>query len=1105
MTRTSAVRPSVRRPKVNPRRPQLALQILETREVPAHNLTIVAGTTDTNILIGPGNGPTVTIFTKGNDAQLSIGTLQAELKDSSVQHLIVTTDVKNGQAGSQAGNIVWDVGTAGSLDFTGFGTGKTLSFQTVSGTNAVGNMTLTGVQFNSNGDQISLDFDSSAANGDITFQSGAMGSVELHSSAVKDVSINAGTGTFSYTDSNNSTPADVGGSFTIAAGPVNVSLIDPITAQAPISVTADGDITLASGSALSGVGDLTLSATGMVSASNAALADSGGAISVSGTVVSLDQIGFTASNGLSVSGTTSVAATNGIFSVAGAVTFTGGSVTLTNINLPSFGTVGDVTVSGTTVNLANASITSDRDISVTGTDISTNGVTLSAGRNLSVAGPVSMTGFLDAEANGATSFTGAINGTADLTVSAGSTVTVGQNIGAVTPLNSLTLLQGDMEMGSHNISANQVTVSQSFNPLQATLGMNGTLAGTLSVFAKGTIAPGGSNAVGTLNVTGGVQLNGGTLAVDFGVGLSDQLLASSVTIGPNSRLGGGQGTGQAPPLAIVINTSPGAVFGTFQNAPPGVPVLVGNDAVTATYTTNQVILTPFVPAGGATSVAAGVDADGTGFKATLTGGGQVITGTDWQGQSFLVARNTTAASRLSIVTTANASSGVVEFPAGVLVSGPLAAFSAPSVNIGTQFRASGAVISATFRDFLNSDGATGAAFGGTPAQLTSITARNLFGSVKVGGTLTSLKVARVLGAITGVPFPETTAVSAAAIGRVTALSVATNFVAPGAIGTITVVQDIVGDVTGTSLASLSAGSLSGDVTTTGAVTSLKTTNAYNGTITAGSVGKFQSGGGSANIQSVGAVGSITGKGEVPFQLELSASSVGAIKVDGSLLGDGIANGPDWNVTVGITSLTAGSIAAVDVKAKFIGTIAVKGNSAIGLSGDISHSTFTLTGNNGTGSALTNLTAKGNVMNCRFDVQDGNVGAVTVGRFHHSQLYLNYTPGADFTLGSFGAKKHTLTSFKTTALPTIDPNLPLQWAFKDSEIAADTIGTVTLSGLKTNNGGTPFGIKFQTAVTSVIVMKADVTNAPNLPLGVALTPDKTPPYTALAGDFFFIKV
>ncbi|HEX3148908.1 MAG TPA: hypothetical protein VHR66_12575, partial [Gemmataceae bacterium] len=99
----------------------------------------------------------------------------------------------------------------------------------------------------------------------------------------------------------------------------------------------------------------------------------------------------------------------------------------------------------------------------------------------------------------------------------------------------------------------------------------------------------------------------------------------------------------------------------------------------------------------------------------------------------------------------------------------------------------------------------------------------------------------------------------------------------------------------------------------------------------------------------------------------------------------------------------------------------------------------------------------------------------------------------------------LTSFKTTALPTADPANPLNWAFADSEICADTIGSVTLSGLKTANSGSSFGIKSRSAGTTVVVMKADVTNAPGLPLGSALTPDKTSPYTALAGDFFFLNV
>lgn len=1085
----------------------MTVEQLESREVPAHNLTIVAGTTDSNIQIHPpgSNSTSVTVFTDGNDAQLSLGTLQNLLQRSDLQHLIVTTDVKNGQPGTQAGNIVWNATTAGSLDFSGFGTGKTLTFETVSGTNAVGDITFTGVQFNSTGDQISLEFDTSAVNGDVTFQSGGMGTVELHPIAVRDFSVDAGTGTFSYTDSNNATPADVGASFTVAAGPVTINMTNGISAQGLMSVTAGGNLGLGNGTSLAAIdGALTLSATGTFGASTATL-EGGGGISISGTGVTLAQIAFTTSDGLSVMGSTSVSVTNSTFDVGGAISFTGGSVTLSNMNLGLLTPVDDVTVTGTNVGISNATINSSRDISITGTDISTNSVTLLAGRNLSVAGPLTIGNFLDAEAVGAVSFTGSVNGNADLILSAGSTLTFGQNIGATTPLSSLNILQGDMELGTHNLSSSQVIVGQPFSLIEATLGLTGTLTGNVNVNATGNLAPGGLGTVGTMNVIGSVSFNGGDLAVDFGAGTFDQLIASSVFIGAGSQLGGGLGTGQAPPLAIVVNTSPGNIFGTFENAPAGTPVLVGTDAVTATYTTNQVLITPFVPVGGATAVAVGVDADATGFKAVLVGGGQVITGTDWQGQQFVVARNTTALSALTVVTTANASGGVVEFPGGVLVSGPLAKFYAPTINIGTQFRVLGAVTSAVFRDFLNSDGATGLQFGGVPAQLTSISARNLFGSVKVGSTLSSLKVARALGTSLGVPFPQPSTVSAPKIVKVTALSAATDFVSAAGIGTIAVVRDLFGNVTGTGLAALTARNMTGDVTITGAVLSLKTTETYNGTITAGTVTKFQAAGGVADIRSAGAIGSITGKGELPLQLELSATSVGAIKVDAALIGDGASDGPDWNVTNGIASLTAGSIADLDVKAKFIGAISVKGYSPIGLSGDILSSNFTLTGNNGTGSALTTMTAKGNVKNSRFDIQDGNVGAVTVGRFYSSQLYLNYTPGADFTVGSFGTKKHTLTSFKTTAVPTIDPNHPLQWAFKDSEIAASSIGAVTLSGLKTDNGGNGFGIKTQGGATTVIVLKADVTNDPDLKLGVALTPDKNPPYTALAGDFFFVNV
>jgi hypothetical protein len=178
-----------------------------------------------------------------------------------------------------------------------------------------------------------------------------------------------------------------------------------------------------------------------------------------------------------------------------------------------------------------------------------------------------------------------------------------------------------------------------------------------------------------------------------------------------------------------------------------------------------------------------------------------------------------------------------------------------------------------------------------------------------------------------------------------------------------------------------------------------------------------------------------------------------------------------------------------------------------LGGDISFSRFTLTGF-GTlfGFALKSLTAKGRVEGTRFDVQFGNVGPVTVGRFYFSQLYLNYTPDEALPFnegGSFGFG-FRLASFRTTARPTADPTNPFHWAFKGSEIAASSIGTVTLTGLSTDNFGEAFGIKEQSRGSIVKVLAADGDFPPNL-LRVALTPDSTAPYDPIAGDFFFINV
>ena len=136
------------------------------------------------------------------------------------------------------------------------------------------------------------------------------------------------------------------------------------------------------------------------------------------------------------------------------------------------------------------------------------------------------------------------------------------------------------------------------------------------------------------------------------------------------------------------------------------------------------------------------------------------------------------------------------------------------------------------------------------------------------------------------------------------------------------------------------------------------------------------------------------------------------------------------------------------------------------------------------------------------MQSGNVKSVKVGRFLNSNLYLDYTAGATFSTGTFNtASTHTLGSFSTTAATGKDPTNPGNWAFANSQIAADTIKSIRLTGLRTGNGGNEFGIAFRTAGGSVQTKSADVDDPINLPLNTNLTPSAG----ALSGDFFFLDL
>lgn len=227
---------------------------------------------------------------------------------------------------------------------------------------------------------------------------------------------------------------------------------------------------------------------------------------------------------------------------------------------------------------------------------------------------------------------------------------------------------------------------------------------------------------------------------------------------------------------------------------------------------------------------------------------------------------------------------------------------------------------------------------------------------------------------------------------------------------------------------------------------------------------------------------------------ITANAVGAVKVGGTLF-SGL---PGWDVAAGIASISAADIQGLSVFAGSIGTLTTTGSTPLHLAGDIAFSIFTLTGSTG-GVAMKTLTAKGTVRNSQFNVNAGSVSAVTVGRFIDSQLYLHYTPGTDFTNGTFGGQE-TLSKFTTTAKVLGDAANPLNWAFAGSQVAAPTLGTVRLSGLKTDNGGAAVGFKFATAGGSVQTTAADDAA---VPLKTNLTPDLDGDPTELAGDFFYV--
>ena len=548
-----------RRPSKFVRRSRLSIEGLEDRAVPANTLNVVGDILqETNINVSPLTAGTITISTTGGNAAVSLETLQNALTNPQATRVVVTTAVAaGGTNANQIGEINWDASLEGSLDFTGFGAGKTLTFRTVDGTNATGSITLTAVAFLNAGtdDRISLEFDSSAVNGDVTFRDDGFTTVVYSAESVNNLTVTAGTGAFSFLDTGfNIGGADAAGAVSISAGPIlithqgdmsagtamtiagddifisdgaglfanlNVTVTGATSVELGNSsgVTADGNASIAApqvnaqSAFLAPTGDLTVTSSGIVNLFGTQVTP-GGNLLISGATVESSFGTLSAGGNVVVTGTTEVTLDLATVSGGGGVSLTGGATTLTGTTISG---LGDVTVTGTTTDLNFSTVFADGDILVSGTSVNLDSSALVTAADLTVAGAVTIGNSVSLEApEGAILVTGTMDGAADVFVLAGTTATFQQDVGATSPLNSIEFGSGLVGLGSNDLAAATVSVGSLSTTSEATLSGGVTITGNVFVNSTGNLAPGGLGVAGITTVLGNVNFDGGDFAVDFG-------------------------------------------------------------------------------------------------------------------------------------------------------------------------------------------------------------------------------------------------------------------------------------------------------------------------------------------------------------------------------------------------------------------------------------------------------------------------------------------------------------------------------------------------------------------------------------------------------------
>src|SRR5262249_23609194 len=138
-------------------------------------------------------------------------------------------------------------------------------------------------------------------------------------------------------------------------------------------------------------------------------------------------------------------------------------------------------------------------------------------------GDLTASNVLDVRAAGDIFVNDAVDGAADLFVESPRNVTFSADVGAATPLNSITFSEGLVNLGANDVSATNLTVGGVFDPIEPTLAGGAIITGDVDVGNSGNLAPGGLGTAGTTTVRGNVNIDG-DFAVDFGsAGTTDQL------------------------------------------------------------------------------------------------------------------------------------------------------------------------------------------------------------------------------------------------------------------------------------------------------------------------------------------------------------------------------------------------------------------------------------------------------------------------------------------------------------------------------------------------------------------------------------------------------